>query len=76
MFVNNEYLELNTKNIDIAKKLVKERFIKLHMLSIESLKLVLSVGGKYVCIGFYSFASPGSRLPYYRLYMVDYNNFK
>lgn len=76
MLVNNEYLELNTKNIDIAKKLVKERFRKVHMISIESLKVVLSVGGKYVYIGFYAFDGPGSRLPYYQLYMVDYNNFK
>ena len=48
MLVNNDYLELNTKNIEIAKKLVKERFRKVHMISIESLKVVLSVGGKYV----------------------------
>ncbi|MCI9181904.1 MAG: hypothetical protein HFG90_01440 [Acholeplasmatales bacterium] len=76
MLVNNDYLELNTKNIEIAKKLVKEHFRKVHMISIESLKVVLSVGGKYVYIGFYAFASLGVNFPYYNTYMVDYSCFE
>lgn len=77
MLVNNDYLELNTKNIEIAKKLVKERFRKAHMISIESLKVVLSVGGKYVYICFYAFAGLGVIFPYYNnTYMVDYSCFE
>lgn len=76
MLIKNECLELNTKNIEIAKKLVKERFRKVHMISIESIKVVLSVGGKYVYIGFYAFASPGVNFPYYNTYMVDYSCFE
>lgn len=46
------------------------------MISIESLKVVLSVGGKYVYIGFYAFASAGVNFPYYNTYMVDYSCFE
>lgn len=76
MLVKNDYLELNTKNIEIAKKLVKERFRKAHMIFIDSLMVVLSVGGKYVYIGFYAFASLGVDFPYYNTYMVDYSCFE